>query len=290
VFWQIGITCLQLNCRILLLMPKPRVILIAGAAHGGTTIANMILGQHPEIFATGKLRGFPEGGMFSERNVCSCGDKAATCRFWSDIRTQFQAYSGMPDQEKFPALYRLISELSGRQYIGDVTHSVAYAEMLHGLKGIDLYLVHLVRDGRGVVYSRIRKDIQAGSLGDSAWQRLRWVAKVSKRWSSQVGHLGRLEKALGAKAVRVSYEALCKDPQASLSRIGSSLGLNFGMIGQRLADGQPMLPMPHMLRGNAKLRARNDVVLRRDVAYLSEMPRIDQATFHLVSKLSRLFI
>lgn len=265
-------------------MSKPKVVLITGAAHGGTTIFNMMLGQHPDIFSTGKLREFPHGVVFGAANFCSCGALAADCPFWLEIRHRYKPVQDRPDSEKLPRLYELISALSGRPFIGDVTHNVGYAQLLQSIDGIDLYLVHVVRDGRAVVYSRIRKDLQIGVLGASRWQRLRRVAAVSRRWVWQVRQYSRLEEQLGTKAVRVSYEDICSNPRAALSPVGECLGLDFDAIGERLGSGQPFERVSHMIRGNRKLRSENNVVLRRDNTYLNEMPRLDRATFQLVSR------
>jgi len=265
-------------------MSKPKVVLIAGAAHGGTTILNMMLGQHPDIFATGKLREFPHGVVFGADNICSCGTPAADCPFWLEIRRQYRLVEERPDGEKLPRLYELISSLSGRPFIGDVTHNVRYAQLLQSIDGIDLYLVHVVRDGRAVVYSRVRKDLHIGVLGTSRWQRIRRIAVVSRRWVWQIRQYSRMEEQLGAKAVRVSYEAICNNPRAALRPVGECLGLDFDAIGARLGSGQPFERVSHMIRGNRKLRSENNVVLRRDTTYLNEMPRLDRAIFQLASR------
>lgn len=266
-------------------MSKPKVVLIAGAAHGGTTILNMVLGQHPRIFATGKLRDFPAGDVFSETNICSCGEPAPACPYWRQVRERYQSYHDRSPEEKLPELFRLISELSGRDFVGDVTHNVHYAGLLQQTAGIELYLVHVVRDGRGVVYSRLRKDIRMGVLDDSPLKRLQRVFRITRRWSWQIRRYAALEKKLGSRAVRVSYEAICRDPRATLQAVGDCLGLDFNAIGERLAAGQPLQPVPHMIRGNAKLRAHRSVVLRHDTAYLTEMPRLERGLFQLVSRL-----
>lgn len=152
----------------ILRVAKPKVVLIAGSAHGGTTILNMVLGQHPEIFATGKLRGFPHGSLFTEDNVCSCGASAQTCPFWSEIREQYRPIQAMPDQQKLPRLFEIISRVSGLPFVCDVSHNVEYAQQLANTSGIDLYLVHVIRDGRGIVHSRIRKDYRIGRLKSSS--------------------------------------------------------------------------------------------------------------------------
>jgi len=270
-------------------MSTPKVVLIAGAAHGGTTIPNMMLGQHPAIFATGKLREFPHGDLFSEGNICSCGEPAAACPFWRKVRTGFAAYEDKPDQVKLPSLFRLISELSGRSFIGDVTHNTGYAELLHGIREIDLYLIHVVRDGRGVVYSGIRRDYRAGLLDQYGPRHVRKVIKLSRRWSEQIARLSQLEVQLGSKAVRIQYEELCKDPRTALKPLGDCLGLDFDAIGEALGNGLPFKPMPHLLRGNIKLRTSKNIVLRQDTSYLIDMHRLDRGIFQLASRLPVFF-
>ena len=264
---------------------KPKVALIAGAAHGGTTIPNMILGQHPAIFATGKLRDFPHGDIFTDRNICSCGEPVPACPFWKEVRIRFAAYEDKPDQIKIPILFSLISELSGRPFTGDVTHNTGYAELLHGIRDIDLYLIHVVRDGRGVVYSGIRRDYRAGLLSRYDLRHMRKVIKLSRRWAEQITKLSRLERQLGAKAVRIQYEDLCKDPRTALKPVGVCLGLDFDAIGEALGNGQPFQQIPHLLRGNIKLRTSANIVLRQDKAYLTDMNRLDRGIFHLISRM-----
>lgn len=266
-------------------MPNPKVVLIAGSGHGGTTILNMVLGQHRDIFATGKLRDFPHGGLFVQDNVCSCGEAATACPFWEQVRTRYAPYQDRPESESIPQLFRIVSELSGSPLVGDVTHNVGYARQLQRIPGITLYLVHVVRDGRGVVYSRTRKDHRIGRLGVSGWQHLRRVITVSRRWAWHVKQFAALERQLGARSVRVSYEQLCSDPESALAPVSACLGLDFADIGQHLGSGLPFAPIAHLIRGNAVLRTKQNVVLRHDTTYLDEMPRADRIIFGIASKL-----
>lgn len=270
-------------------MQKPKVVLVAGSAHGGTTIANTILGQHREILATGKLRGFPHGTVFSEENICSCGEKAGDCPFWSQVRSRFQTYQELPEQERIPHLFEIISKISGRPFVGDVAHSVDYARTLLKNQGIDLYLVHLVRNGPGVVWSRIRKDLRIGRLQPGGLERRLRVVSVSRRWSWHRRQFARMEKRLGDKAVRISYEDLCRSPRDTLRPVARCLGLDFDAIGERLGAGEPFEPLPHLLRGNAVLRTKKDVVLRYDASYLDQMPLLDRITVQVASRLPGFF-
>lgn len=246
---------------------------------------NMALGQHPAIFATGKLRDFPHGGLFIEENICSCGEPATTCPFWIKVRERYLPFQEGADRKRIPQLFQIITDLSTREFVGDVTHNVGYAEQLMRTPGIDLYLVHVVRDGRGVVYSRIRKDYRIGRLDKAGWKHVRRVITVSRRWAWHVKQFGRLERELDTKAVRISYETLCSDPRSALNKVGKCLNLDFTDIGEQLAAGQPFQPIPHLIRGNAVLRTKKDIVLRYDTAYRTAMPPLDLATFRIASKL-----
>lgn len=246
----------------------------------------MVLAQHPEIFATGKLRNFPHGEMFREGNVCSCGALAQNCLFWSEIREQFRPFQTTPDQQKIPRLFEIISRVSGLPFVCDVSHNVEYAQQLAETGGIDLYLVHVERDGRGVVHSRIRKDYRIGRLKSPFLNRVNRVFMVSRRWLWHRREFARLEKSMGAKAVYIQYETLCRDPRAALQPVGECLGLDFAEIGKSLGEGQPLKRVQHLIRGNKVLRSRGDVVLRHDTAYRTAMSWIDRTIFRLAMLLS----
>jgi len=266
--------------------PKTKVALIAGAPRGGTTIANMVLGQHPQIFATGSMRDFPDGGqLFADSNICSCGRPARECDFWTEVRARYRPSQKLSEREKLPELFRIMAAVSGREFIGDVTHNRHYADRLLALPGVELYLIHVVRDGRGVLFSRIRRDYRAGRLKKYGWRHFRRTMKISRHWSRHIRDFASLEKQLGKRAVRISYEQLCSDPVATLRPVGRSLGLDFDTIGTQLAAGEPMQPMPHLIRGNPVLRLKRDVVLRHDSAFRDKMHLMDRLTFQLMSRL-----
>lgn len=254
----------------------PKVLLIAGAAHGGTTITGMLLGQHPQIFLTGKLRDFPHGTVFEGENYCSCGEVAAQCPFWLEVRDRFRPYEKAPEAERGLQLYRIISQVSGRSFVGDVTHKSDDVERLMGLTGIELRFVHVVRDLEAVVYSRLRKDYKLGRVKGHGWSHLTRAVKVARRWQDQKKLFLRAESRLGDEALRIDYEELCLQPKEVLKRAGKLLDLDFGETCGNLQQGLPLEHPPHMLRGNAKLRARSEIHVRYDTAYRQDMPRIDR--------------
>jgi hypothetical protein len=92
---------------------------------------------------------------------------------------------------------------------------------------IDLYLIHLVRDGRGVTTSHKktwRKDLQAGVTRDvkrrSVWETAaRWVlVNLGTEWAR---FLLRSEKS-----VRLRYEDYVADPKEASDKIGQIVDLD----------------------------------------------------------------
>lgn len=254
----------------------PKVLLIAGAAHGGTTITGMLLGQHPQIFLTGKLRDFPRGTLFEGDNFCSCGEAASECPFWLEVRDRFRPYEDASEAERGPHLYRIISQVSGRSFVGDVTHKAHDVERLMSLSGIELRFVHVVRDLEAVVYSRLRKDYKLGRVKGRGWAHLTRAIKVARRWQEQKKLFLRAESMLGDGALRIDYEELCLQPQVVLTQAARLLDLDFDEVCGKLQQGAPLQQPPHMLRGNAKLRSQSEIHVRYDAAYRREMPRIDR--------------
>jgi hypothetical protein len=266
---------------------NPKVLLVAGAAHGGTTITGLVLGQHPQVIVTGKLRGFPHGSLFDPENFCTCGQSAMQCPFWTEVRRRFHPFQDEPaEEQKSVALYRIISQVSGRPFVGDVTHKAHDVERLMQNPGIDLRLVHVVRELEAVVFSRLRKDHQIGRLEALGWSRLGRTAKVAFRWQRQRGLFARAERALGRKAVRIGYEELCAEPTQVLERVGSLLDLDMAAVSGRLREGLALEQPPHMIRGNAKLKAQEQIHLRSDTAYRRDMPSLERLLCRVSSRIA----
>jgi len=263
-----------------------KVLVVAGSPRGGTTITNMLLGQHPGIFATGGMNNFPHGGhLFAKTNICSCGQQARRCPFWSEVLLRYRHWWKLIDCERIPHVFHTMAALSGREYITDVSHNSRYIERLLTFPGIEVYLLHVVRDGRGVLYSRIRRDYRRGHLQCYSWRHFRRAFKVSRHWSRHIREFAVLEKRLGKRALRVGYEQLCHDPATALRPVGELLGLDFEAIGDEIGHAGNLHVLPHLIRGNPRLRLKQDIKLREDIAFRTALSLLDRMTFQLASRL-----
>jgi hypothetical protein len=129
--------------------------------------------------------------------------------------------------------------------------------------GIDLYAVHLVRNGRGVITSlrkTLKKDVQAGIMWDHEgrpmWKTaVRWtVLNLASEWVC--ARLG------PGRAMRLRYEDFVADPEAALGRIGSLIGLDLAGVAEAASSGEPMRA-GHNIGGN-RTKKSGYVTLRPD--------------------------
>lgn len=187
-------------------MSAVKVLFIAGWGHSGSTIIDNLLGQVEGFFSTGELHALWRGGLIEANTGCGCGEAIADCDLWrrvlratmseatsanvaeiaawqkdalrmTKLRRLVQAddVSSLTGAARVYAdwsirLYSALADVTGARVIVDSSKTPTYPALLRLSDGIDLYLVHLVRDPRAVANS---------------WRRIKrfGVAESSLRWT-----------------------------------------------------------------------------------------------------------
>jgi hypothetical protein len=206
-----------------------RVIYIAGAAHSGSTLLDLMLNAHPDIVSVGEVlklnRRIKRKRSGVERSVrCSCGSPISQCGFWEDVDRRVRETDGrklveLELQENSASeshraansvLFRGISHVSQKDFVVDSSKLPARLAQLMSLSDINLYPVHLVRDPRG----------QLASVIDQ-------LGLIRGILNYEVVHMQirRLLRSVPHGVVR--YEDLVGDPEATLSNVLRPLGLSF---------------------------------------------------------------
>lgn len=288
--------------------PPVRVIYIMGAARTGSTLLDVILGGHGQIESLGELSLLPSLG-WKENGYCACGQRAADCSFWSRVRREWAARAGTGDVAAYDtlvrrieysksrsfqaagslkawppfqayarqtrALFQAIRAVSGKAAIVDSSKIFVRARALMLVGGIDVRIVHLVRDARGVVWSSKKpftKDQRAGLIRDVA-PRSCW--RMSAGWlRANLGAELVRRRAGTGRSVRIQYEELIDHPRRALAEIGRVAGFDLDALGQTVAAGEPV-PVGHVIAGN-RLRMAGQIKLRRDVEWLSRLASGDR--------------
>jgi len=285
--------------------PRTRILFIGGCGRSGTTLLGQILGQAEGFCFVGEA-------MYGWRSLstrrCGCGVRASECDFWRAVRRQAGAgrlleepeFFGLgrlarwrhlaltftPDCERRLAtlygehwqgcerLYAAIAAVSGAEVIVDSSKAVPYGRMLSLMPGLDLRVVHVVRDARAVVYS---------------WKRLkpapdRFENPYMTQQERGPGVLFWIMSNLGAELflpglpdryLRLRYENLVARPHESVGRI-------LRMATERpvdvpFADARTVGVGPtHSIAGNADRLRTGPVELRCDDEWKTGMSRADR--------------
>ncbi len=269
---------------------RAKVLYIAGYGRSGSTVLATILGNHPEMVSAGEVCYLLEDWE-DEARPCSCGEPYKKCEFWSGLPIEVVAPSdsrpklrkierawaaprvilGLTTKRERRA-YRLYHQAlfghalrkSGKQIVVDSSKSarstVARSRALLTMGGCDVYVVHLVRNGEDTLRSLAVTGSNWALEGHGGPKKLvtlraiiGWVlANVS---TSLIWRTLRPDRYL-----LVRYEDLLDDPVATISRIGSFIGLETSGLEKRVRQGETF-EVGHMVGGN-RLRFSGRVKLQ----------------------------
>ncbi|MDM8569958.1 sulfotransferase domain-containing protein [Thiotrichales bacterium HSG1] len=165
--------------------------------------------------------------------------------------------------------YHAVQKSSGCKYITDSTCSAAYCHNLSLVPEIDLYVIHLIRDAKGVAHSRSMTKYWPNS-------KVVWLPRVAP-WRAAITWVKRnlfIELAFAKKKdryLRVHYEDLIENPTQTVKRIGKLLGLELKQLD--FIDGKNVvLGDTHLTGGNIYVSAKTGkTALKLDERWKSDM-------------------
>lgn len=293
------------------------VVYIAGNGRSGSTLLDRILGQLPDAISLGEMRFIWEFGMV-QNNLCECGAAFRECSFWSAVtRAAWGPVSAELAEERArqsrrllwtPAiprlegwfetaawrsmraehveatarLYRAVAGRSGARWLIDSSKLGSYALLLAQVPGIQLHIVHLIRDSRAVAFSWQRQRIKPEVTARQAYMPVRRPALTALRWN---GHnlLARILARSARSYVRVRYEDFVRAPDRTVALIADSTGMARHADPAFLADGVVQLRPGHTVAGNPMRFQNGSVRLRLDEEWRRSMPRLDRGLVTLLT-------
>ncbi|HEU4421597.1 MAG TPA: sulfotransferase [Pilimelia sp.] len=231
------------------------VLYVAGMHRSGSTLLNLMLGRLVGHCDVGELFYLWKEGL--DRNLrCACGEHFDQCPFWVEVGQR--AYGGWStvdvaealalqrrvdatikvplilgarlaprfrrDLDRYTTLmtrvYRAVAEVSGAAVVVDSSKNPSLAYLLARAPEIDLRLVHVLRDPRGVAYSwsKIVELPEATSTKSQMGQRS--ARLTARRWVTVNGMIAALAR-MGTPRVTLRYEDLVRDPRGEVGRIAA---------------------------------------------------------------------
>ena len=290
-----------------------KILYLMGAGHVGSTVIDVVIGAHPRIESLGEAWKLPGAWAdpASER-VCACGEAILACAFWREARAVWAEQVGDDDvaryvasmgrfegsrsawprllasrlrptaelleyQRRNRALYEAVQRVSGKPMVVESSLSPRRAFVLATTPGIELYLVHLVRDGRGVIWSHqnpAKRAVRKSFRPAPAWQTTRYWVSANLQSAYVYSRLP------PERRLRLRYEDFATDPDAALVRLGHFVGEDLsGLLTPERAIRQPA-PVRHTPGGN-RVRLMKEVQVRRDFGWMEHLPAKDRALFWL---------
>lgn len=286
-------------------MEKVQVLYLAGTMRSGSTILGRLLGALPEAFHVGEIDHLTRA--FSGADIrCECRELVPECGFWQAAVTQafgtrsfpnFAALRATRDEYRLRtlprlllprtaaqsrrlgeylaalgALYAAVRDVSGAGVIVDGSKDPLYLYLLSQVPGVDLHVVHLVRDSRAVAFSqqRVKKDpdflsrpaqLQRFSPRQTAWQ---WNAVTAL-----------LDAARHPRPLLLRYEDFVLDPSAAIARIWELTGRPLPPLGFLRSPSITLAP-GHSCAGNPD-RFQSEVRIKPDTEWQTKMPPRDRA-------------
>lgn len=287
-----------------------RVLYIMGYGRSGSTVLDSVLGNHPDIESVGELINLPRSILNNE--FCACSRRTKECDFWKNVEKEWIERTGMKQINEYSplekvlkrdlymfhglrkpninsyefqiyadytrALYESVKKVSNKSIIVDSSKLPSRAFMLSLIPGIDLRLIHLIRDGRGVAWSLKRTYKVNKRAGVQTYIKSRPVWRSAIAWlHSNMRSAWVRNKLDKNKSIQMRYEEFVNEPRKSLYHIGQLVGVDFNEVASALESGKS-INIGHTVAGN-RLRMDGKLSLRLDEEWKQKMSKIDQWQF-----------
>jgi hypothetical protein len=297
---------------------SPPVIYIAGSGRSGSTMLERVLGEMPGFVNVGELIDMSRRpAQQSER--CGCGRRVSECPFW--IAVGERAFGGwatgclaegrhlqrlVARQRHIPRL--LATRTAGRHFQADVAaYGAWYAGLYRAIAaesgaacvvdaskwpvqalalargGIDVRVIHLVRDVRGVAHSLSKQQVaRPHALTETEFMWRNRPSGAAARWVTCQMQAEFL-RGCGLPFAQVRYEDFVRRPQQVIETALAGLGVSHPASSLAcIDDGSVVLGRSHGLAGNPSRFNDGKIELRSDEGWRRQMSRRDRLVVTMI--------
>ena len=274
---------------------KQKIIYILGSGRSGTSLLEILLGNHPEIFNCGELNRFPSRNGYPPLKVPNSSDY----NFWMKIREKavsgFDLYNQQKLHKKFEYHVGLVKRLFGifdrveyqqyRKFVSTIfeelfkqtdqpiiTDSSKYpgrALNLSEFSDFEVKYIYIKRNPMAVVRSFAKKDLEQPSKG---WIKAN-VYYFVVNLLCQIVYRRVQKKHI---TVKVKYEDLVRDPVDTIGYIEKELGISFHLLKTKI-KAENELNVGNLFDGN-RIRLKESIKLKTKPVSPTSLTLIDRIT------------
>ncbi|OGI06484.1 MAG: hypothetical protein A3I68_04165 [Candidatus Melainabacteria bacterium RIFCSPLOWO2_02_FULL_35_15] len=300
---------------------KVKVLNITGWGRSGSTILGSVLGNCRDFFFGGELRNIWKLSLLDNR-LCGCGVTVRECDFWKKVfdngfsgmnkvnvteilkKLKFTYYSRLalikllPFGEKYFKSYALsipeieklflsVWEVTHCKVIIDTTKSPLWGYLLSLMDNLDVYSIHLIRDPRGIAYSRKKKMLQPDKEKTIYIERFNSFDS-SLKWNTRNLLAEYLWKQNKDKYLMIKYEDFARKPKMTVNTILDFISES-GASTPFVSAGEVELSVNHSAWGNPSRFKTGRIELKVDDEWKSKLNSFDKlistvCTFPLLSR------
>jgi len=286
-------------------MSRPKILVIAGWERSGSTILANVLGSADGVVTLGEINNIWERG-FGANLMCACERPFSECAVWRPIATaafdedrsavarraaaaiapmgntwlirrrlpwlgRHQTERSTPYAELLAPLYAAAGDVTGARVLVDASKSPWHAAVAYNLDEFEAYVVHLVRDPRGVAHS-LRKTVRydADDTKDIYMDR-HGVTKSSLAWV----YRSRLIESTWRDKPRfmlLRYEDFVAAPRGAVAHMLEWMGLP-DLDVPFSAEDEVEVRLSHNVSGNPVRFRKGPVRLSSDEEWRTALPR-----------------
>ena len=267
-----------------------RILYLVGDSRSGSTLLQHLLSLQPGVHALGELRRL--GALSRAGEACACGAPLGDCEFWCGVCGDVPSTERVTERPREGSAWRMSTLREAVAIRGGLVpagpflrkrahHAAAECHRLYeavaretgasllvdNSKEPDHFLhlrasypdlvepVFLHRDGRGLIWSKIRR---AGVSADKAINGYIWMQR----------QIETARRAIGAKKATESlYEDLCRDPRAELERLLSPY-----KIPVETTDLGKLTAVRHDIGGSPTFQGEEKREIKLDERWREELP------------------
>lgn len=277
-----------------------RVLYLGGLGRSGTTLIERVLGELPGVCALGEVVHLWQRDIRDD-DRCGCGHRFSACEFWQAVgreafggwhrvdvhrilalqelveRTRHIPVLATSRRRDFAALvveyaeyyakvYEAAARVGGASVVVDSSKHSALAHCLRHCAEIDLRVLHVVRDPRGVAYSWTKTVPRPETDGREEMTRYS-PARSAVLWNAHNAAFGLLRQR-GVAVRRLRYEDFLADPRGAVNKVAAFAGLDTSTLELKfLREKHVHLGQCHSAAGNPMRFQTGEVPLLPDEAW-----------------------
>jgi hypothetical protein len=299
-----------------------RVLYVGGMPRSGSTLITWMIGQFPGHEAVGELFYLWSAGVGRDQ-VCGCGEPFRSCPFWTEVGERafggwdqvdvahvesllrrVDKTSAIPrmltsrlqpsfrrDLEEYAdvmtRVYAAAASVAGVDTVVDGSKRPSLAYLLRLSDRIDLRVVHIVRDPRGVAHSWSKKVELPPGAGVRGYLKVRSTRLITRRWITVNALVSGLRR-FGVPLLTVRYEDLAAEPRRVLEEVARFAGVtDEDAVAAFVRDDGVHVEPAHMVEGGRVRFSPSPLEVRLDEKWRTEMPERRRRAIETATWVSR---